>query len=468
MEVPAVAHLTDLPLICDDIFASVLQRLHVEAIVLSTDLLNLWRVRDLVDQDSMDVARLMTMMKQLPSAWRLNVSGQRLVQRPEYLVEMRLSRCNGENGAVDDNENSGGGVCLNAQSTWDEFIELKENSCEQPTSLMILPESRVKHFLFHHPTAAVLFVDLWHWFTNETVRNLPTVIFAFTSAAAYTCTEILREENRLTRSTVRFPFTSRESFHAWNFFLNNEALLADDKVYRFESVLGDPNDALYWRNLLAQLFKTVQRRRRIAKRDENICVVINLSFSEEEVEEMAMGNGGALFLLRFKRFLAFFSRVRKVLSEVMRSKKLAADTLKLFWSVVDRRRSTVYRLASWVREEALIAKSWRTLSNYDCFIGGDSGGGGGGDDGLPDVEIIGCSSSGGEKQRSGGGGGCGSGGGGSEQFNARADNVIGLVHDSLLLRGYYKQFSTSDKFLVANGHSVVRKHFSGAPLLKFR
>lgn len=483
--------ITDLPLVCDDLFATVLQRLRVDAVVLSTDLLNLWRVRDLVNNT--DPIRLLSAAKQPPSTWRLNSDERALVKLPDYLVEVRL--CNAKDsvttaGTITENEEEEEEdvrVCLNTSSAWEEFDKLKNvnYNCKLPTTLKILPESKVKHFLFHHSTAIVMFVDTWNWFDDEGIRNLPSTIFVFT-APIYACSEIVKAKNRLTmRSTLQFPLDdndnsyTRETFKAWKFFLNNEALLPDDKVYRFSCALGDPNDTLYWRNLLAQLFKTFHRRRSKKQgndgvsADENIHVIINLSVSKESEMEIAerptaetmrtMENDGGrrLTLLRFKRFLAFFARVKKVLDKGVRSDE--KRIIQLYWSVDDRLREFVYRLASWMREEALIGKSWGNLHGYTCFVGPSS-------IGLPDdTEIVGCQPLVAATDGSGSGGGGNNVGDNDERlrFNTRADNVIGLVHDSLLLRGYYKCFDSSQKFLVENGYSVVSKHFSGAPLLKF-
>lgn len=538
-DTPVGAFLTDLPLICDDLLAFRLSLINVDAIVLSDQLLRLWRVRELVDIQTADATALRSKTRDPQRDWDLGADGQVATltpAQPDYVATLRYTSCVPAERQYQ--------LCLNPAGAW-QYMErpgvqraaystADDKACESRGTLRVVPASRAEEYLRTRTAANVLFFDQPELFLRSTLRYLPNVLFAFTTPV-YDCSAFFRQTQcALETARVRSPsqlktdeaaLNARATGTAWRYFVNNEALLPSDRVFRFRVSLDDSYDSVFWRNLLAQLLHPLSLSAGSAWSGDNRSATCDREAAKRDgvaartrdrgaktsgngdtpivlVEAILGGSGETrtdeLALLRFKRFLAFFARFVGALSARERYSRVATagELLRIStgekpassattaicccWTVPDRDKERIYRLLSDLYDEASLAAAWNNLVNFDCFVN-DAVGATESDEGyrksrLPRLVSVGCGRGdiGGER------GGAESAGGARFEaatansdrvvLNLRADNVVGLRGDSLLdievSRGVVVRHPVAGGYLCADGYTVVNRYRSRAPVMK--
>lgn len=538
------AYVTDLPLICDDVLALRLSALNIQAIVLSNNLLDLWHIRSLVYNDT---ARLVSKAKELPVEWSLSEDKTNLTRTKDadYLAEIRISNCyvgssdsRGSNNMSSSDNDDTDGICLNSESSWDRYesLDVYGKQCRAlPRSLRVLPVSKVRHFLYHNPGSRVILFDLPGLYANDALRNLPNVMFAFTRPF-YDCERMFSQRQRYAnndagdgnnshlRAQDPSVFRGRDCWTALPYFLNNDALLPNDHVFRFQCILSDPNDSLFWRNLLVQLlWSNVAANNKSSDEKHRITVLITLvGFNARDYNAVEKD----LTQLRFKRFLAFFART---IQSLQREKAIASRKWKpmfdVYWTVLDRDRERVYKLVAEIYDEAIVAKGWSMWRNRNCYVTGDADNNmvegvkrdekrgrrrddyddterceeNDCDDTLPDIDVLSCDVADAmlpsswsssmmfnqqtadqcrKRQRSSRPSSLSSVVVETHEYEEEnstndvdrwfvVDNSVGLVHESLFLRGFREALG-NERYLLADGYSVVALQRMQAPLLKFQ
>lgn len=408
-------YLTDLPLICDDKLAEHLRRNNITAIVLSDELLLLWRVKSLVNVKDRPISNLVSLCKQLTSDWRLSVAGivqendagrektvtatcRQLTKIPRYLVSLKISSSAWDVVNNDESEPSkkyrktadmrlqpkrGSGQVDHAKpmenrddvnvdyNNDNDGDEDNTTSSTEIASILVLPQDRVIEFVQRNPSKRILLFDQWSRFlAADVVAELPNCLFAFTSTV-YFCPRMYRDcsnESIAGRSTT---IERGGTFKAWHRYLANEALLDNDRLQRYPLHIDDPNDTIFWRNLLAILLDDRPQQRR-----STATVIVQLLGLRDSVVDHALTG------LRVKRFLAFFQRTYDSL--VARGCITESKRLELFWTCAStaaittttggcRATNAIEKLIAELSEEASVAEAWwPAMENYTCYVSSDA------------------------------------------------------------------------------------------------
>lgn len=205
---------------------------------------------------------------------------------------------------------------------------------------------------------------------------------------------------------------------AWDKYVYNEALLSSDHLMRFTLALDDPNDTIFWRNLLAFLLnpRTSGKCTRNALSASSLWPSASFSPVDRHNEDEQLGytyctdyvqhdsattdrkrrhetdaallpdtvlislrvsalGDDDLLNLRLKRFAAFFAETRDALLTRSTASDDAAkrQTLRFYWTTADPRATfAIHQQAARLLDEAAIAASWNRLRNADCFIVADT------------------------------------------------------------------------------------------------
>lgn len=390
--------ITDLPLVCDELLARELSNANVDAIFLSEDLLDLWHVKPLINLEITDTTALLSNHRnRISDGW--NLHDGILTKRFEYLVDVRLSTCS--------NETETNALCINPLgesnqigSLWQprdssaSVIKSQSETSEQANavvcrsskSIRILPRKLVEPFLAENPSATVLFFDAFEQYRQKSVRFLPNVLFAFTAPPKLDCDFSSTDYESIANvSKLRFNSleTARYPGNAWFFYVNNECLLDTDNLFRFRTSIDDPNDSLFWRNLLAQLLRlrneSSKAAAKIAKKRTTILIDVDWVSREQWNERRDLA------VLRVKRFLCFFSRMITALSERgIKTLPYASPVpihhgeILICWTTNNERRdkrSYLCGCSSFVQEalaaimnEAIRSNTWGIFTNVDCYL----------------------------------------------------------------------------------------------------
>lgn len=536
-ETPVGAFLTDLPLICDDLLALRLSLINVDAVVLSDQLLRLWRVRELVDLQAADTTAVLSKSREPSRDWDLGGDGSLVLTtaEPDYVATLRYTSCVPAERQYQ--------LCLNPAGAW-QYMERPgversnaghggdaNNACESRGTLRVVPADRAEEYLRTRTAVNVLFFDQPELFLRSTIRFLPNVLFAFTTPV-YDCSAFFRYtqcslEDARTRSPSQLKveeavLSSRATGTAWRYFLNNEALLTSDRVFRFRVMLDDSYDSVFWRNLLAQLLHPLslttgsawsgdiqtasdssERTRDQGEKSSSSASTNDTPIVLVEAVLSETTHVDDLHRLRFKRFLAFFARfvgalsARKRYSRVVTAGELLRATVKkerlsretatttaavcCCWTVPDRDKERIYRLLSDFYDEAGLAAAGNNLANFDCFVN-DVGASRRDDEGsvgsrLPRLVSVGCAgvvggAAGGRHDEAGRRSGSAAVTTNSDHvlLEVRGDNAVGLTGGWLLnvdaCRGISIRHPVAGGYLCADGYTVVNRDRARAPIMK--
>lgn len=393
--------ITDLPLVCDDLLARELSNASVDAIVLSENLLDLWHVKPLINLDTTDTTALLSNHRnRVSDGW--DVDNGVLTKRFDYLIDVRLSVC--------PNEAEINAVCINpiGESNQIEPLRYSRDSsvgviksksqteklanatvCRSSKSIRILPQKMVEAFLAENSKSIVLFFDAFEQYQQNSLRFLPNVLFAFTTPPPITCDFTTNDcESVSTASRLRFNSTelSRFAGDSWFFYIDNECLLDTDNLFRFRTYLDDPNDALFWRNLLAQLLRlrneasSSTSKKSAERAKKGTAILIDVGW----VSRQQWDDKRALSVLRVKRFLCFFSRLIIALSErgiktlpfasasPIRDGEIllcwTANRSNDEWSCFHGCSNLVQEALATIVDEAVRSNTWKILRNVDCYL----------------------------------------------------------------------------------------------------
>lgn len=307
----AQAWFSDVPLICDKVFSDFLIEERIDAVVLSDDILKLWHVKSLVEQTN---------------------------DGDGYGRTIRI---------IDNDYNNDVDTCNNLND-W----------------VFILHADMLEKYLYRFPAARVLMVDQRDKYLQQFVASSTVnCIYAFTRMAWW-CRLVNRENlstlkclhlnpsKQSTQQRLMYEGVNgaagcrRNTFHGFSYFLQNESMLKRDNVYRFNISINDPNDSMFWRNLVSVLLKHNKK-----SADTSRSVLIDLYVPRET----------NLLELRLKRFLAFLVTVNQAIS------KAKLRSVKRIWWVCSNKAALSWYLCR-IYDENFITHSWKLMQNVDCFL----------------------------------------------------------------------------------------------------